>query len=321
MTSYTSIGAYKIAMMVRSAKTILVEGETDASLLNRLILERALGSSHAGAKPVVDRVDLIKDQILSGMGNRQRVLKIAEAVGGSRDKFRGFVDKEWHGYDFVTEEVNNFLECDEALNSVMLTKGHSIENYFFDHSYYREFILRNFGDRLPHAYFEEIPKTVDSGLLAAFVLSAGARKAELIERCSGLISKDMLESTNAGFSMNIDLVIRALKARQVSDEKCEILRSECERVAPRALGAASYALIARWAVHGHIGDAVIWAALAKLATVHGLPAKEADQIECGQRREKFLDGAQFLARREENDRVPIDRLLSWAQGRQPSFEA
>lgn len=313
MTSYTSIGAYKIALMTRSARTILVEGDTDVAVIKRLILERDLVAEFAGGRPVIDGVGFVKDDVLSGLGNRCRVLAIAQEIPDSIKSFMAFVDREWSDYDFQANSNTQFLDNYSSDRNVWITKGHSIENYFFDPNYYRDYFLRNFGDKLLPGFFDRVPDVLEQALNLAFAFSAAAREAELIERCSGIISRTaLLLSADGKISLNVEAIERLLAARQVTQEKLTVFKQECVRVLSMTTAEIFDRPVARWLAHGHLGDSVVWACFALVAVGFGVDEESVDQIQSGRRREKLADGAHFIAQREDCEKAPLEDLISWA---------
>jgi hypothetical protein len=313
MSSYTSIGAYRIALLTRSARTILVEGDTDVTVIKRLLLEKSLDRECAGSRPVIDRVALVNDAALSGLGNKCRVLTVSQAIPASAVKFRAFVDKEWSGYDFQQSSHVQFLENYNSTDNVWVTKGHSIENYFFDNNYYREYFLRNFGDKLSPQFFELVPEVLDSALNVAFAFSVAAREAELIERCGGVMSRSVLRLVGQHqISLDLTEVRRLLSNRGADEERLVLFAQEYENALQISVRDITDKSIIRWLAHGHLGDSVVWSAFSLFAIGLGLDEDSADQIQSGRRKEKISDGAHFIAQRADCEKAPLDALVEWA---------
>ena len=79
MTTW-SLNAYEVAVrLLRSSKTIMVEGPTDKRVLNRMLLERAT----AIGRPLpclIDECSIVGDAQLAGKGAKERIEIVAGIV-------------------------------------------------------------------------------------------------------------------------------------------------------------------------------------------------------------------------------------------------
>ncbi len=108
---------------------ILLEGPDDKRLLELVGEQMGIGDGRVtietAARPKSDPGQV--------KGNRDKVLIVSELVASEqhRYKFIGFVDREFHGFEFfdTIQDVmtNNFIDSDR----ILMTLGHSIENYLF----------------------------------------------------------------------------------------------------------------------------------------------------------------------------------------------
>jgi hypothetical protein len=71
--------------------------------------------------------------------------------------------------------------------------------------------------------------------------------------------------------------------------------------------------VLQWICHGHLGEEMIRACAANLASEHGALALTVEQVERGRRVEKQLSDAEFVAQLEENAVHPLKTLVSWAE--------
>src|SRR5690242_20019632 len=97
MTPY-SLAAYKLAINLRSSKTILVEGSTDKKVLKRLFLQHQLDHS-VKVNCLIDEISIISDEMLSGKGNKEKIELVAAELKSQATKLNWLVDREWEGID------------------------------------------------------------------------------------------------------------------------------------------------------------------------------------------------------------------------------
>lgn len=314
MTRYT-LGAYVILLKTRSARTVLVEGDSDMKILNRLLLQASLGIQTAGSRPVIDRVSMVHDDSLSGLGNRERVLKLAEKLC-LQEKIRVLVDKEWHGIDLSPWGGSNDVPGLGDKNWGWLTRGHSIENYFFDPDYYKDYLLRHYGDSLPAAYFSEIGLSVQSGLVLGLILSLAARNVGILEQCGRAMPRSIYRWHRQIARIDVEELCSVLERRQVDHARLVDLREQVAHITAKLEEGEFGELPVRWLAHAHIGEAAIWALLALRAQMHGATDDMAVQIHTGNAKDKLSAGAHFIAQHEKTDRHPLDDLVKWATCRE-----
>ena len=123
-------------------KHILVEGRDDKYLIERLWQDFSTqNSQNSTYKILVDSAEnLIKGDSLDPFSNnRQKVEFIANSIHEKpyANDFVGFVDRELHNFEWdceINAELRDLAESHEVIKRLVLSRGHSIENYIFDFS-------------------------------------------------------------------------------------------------------------------------------------------------------------------------------------------
>lgn len=152
MSSYTLKG-YLITLLIRSARTILVEGPSDTTAVSRVLLEYPCTSK--GNLLLVDSVAMISNTGSIG-GNRDVVEFIYNEAMKSQAQLAALVDREYREFDIDLKLSDNLCCHKEIAPSMFWTIGHSLENYFFDVSYIVEVLKRIYPTIISNQLLDEI---------------------------------------------------------------------------------------------------------------------------------------------------------------------
>lgn len=305
MTTY-SLAAYELAVrFVRTKKTIMVEGPSDKRVIARMMLER--GTAAGREFPcVVDESTMVKDPKLAGKGSKEKVELIAGAIGAGNDaRFNWIVDREWEGID--TDKPEDFAPLADS-SWGLRTKGHSIENYWLRLDALRKYLHLVFGDVLSVSFFAALETRFEKMLQLAAAYSFSAKHCNIITRCNEAISRRDVEWTGAEYvmlsSFSICMASRGVTVDMAAKVDAYLRKESLQRASRDAL---------QWICHGHLGEQMIRACAANLAAEHGSPANTVEQVERGQRSEKLLSDAEFVARLDDRAVHPLGNLLTWAE--------
>ena len=302
-----SLGAYRIIVLIRSGRTLMVEGVSDRTVVGRLLVD--MDSSVAVARPVVDTPDIIEDALLTGLGNREKVLAIAEACEADPGKFRAVVDREWEGVD--AENLTwtfspNDVYADGKLSK---TKGHSSENYFLEHQFVTSFLRRQYALALAPGVLRLIEDSFDSVRRLALAYSLAAREAGVVTRIGGLLQRRHIVNQDARFALNSsfseDLQERGVAALTSNS----FMSSVSSRLDALEAGAGSGDIL-KWGPHGHLGFEVVWCCVAFILQQSGCEEMISEQVERGFVSDKLKHCADYLAS-STHDRFPLCQLTSW----------
>lgn len=241
-------------------KHILVEGKDDKYLIEKLcqdFLDKKGGS--ITNKILVDSAEsLVKgDGLTSFSNNRQKVEYIANSVIGTpyADSFIGFVDRELHKFVWASHcnsELQDILNSHEVIQRLVLSRGHSIENYIFDFSILCEVLEYLSTTIYANQAIDLFRETFQSALRVACSVGLAATKAEVLSKATSTIDHNLIEiisSTEVGFKFDEwveKLVFRGISTAQAQNlEENYIAYNE-------QITRASMPLV-RWICHGHIG--------------------------------------------------------------------
>jgi len=302
-----SIGAYRIALEMRSARTLLVEGETDKAVLQRLLLD----VSAEGPRPSIDTPALLADPDLHGLGNKAKVELVAARITKT-EKFLALVDREWESFNSSELALAN-IEGDLAANGGLLrTFGHSIENYFLEERNFSTLLRRHFSAQLRNGTLRLLEERFSGMCSLALAFSLAARDHQIIGASGGLISRHRIQIDDANFSLRdelkADLIGRGI-AEDIAEQFLSSVADYQARIKARGLPHS----VLKWASHGHLGGEVVWSCIARVVQEVDGDSPACEQIERGMKPDKLKHGADVLAT-AAHERRPLDWVARWLHG-------
>ena len=305
-----SLSAYRIVLRMRTARTLLVEGETDKTVIQRLLLEHPADEKPVASRPLIDTPALLSDQALSGLGNKEQVKLIAESCAVEARKFMALIDREWEGFDSESLELAACdHEYDRVTTTLIKTFGHSIENYFFDHMTFISLLRRQFPESLSNGVLRLIQEQFPKICELALAYSLTAKEMQLITRLAGLISWQCIDLEEAHFELN-EAFIGALAARGVERGQVVNFVTRAKAIQRKIAERNPDSRIIKWANHGHLGSEAIWACIAKVLERSGASNDICEQVERGMRSDKLKHGADVIAV-GPHERRPLEWLARW----------
>ena len=313
-----SLGAYKILLRMRSARTVLVEGESDKLVLQRLITDFYDDTSGQRISPVIDTPSLFRDEQVSGLGNRDKVILATEKCDPPPTQFRALIDREWDAFDedrYSLEEFENEYDDDSLIT--LRTYGHSIENYFIDLSTIISLLKRSFSSQLRPGLLRLLEEGYPEALRFALAFSLAVKKNQLIGKLSHLLSRSHLEIRGDAFHVSANSFSTALSLREIDEDAQRQLVTDIEDFIASISGAAPSTATMKWASHGHLGHHAIWCCMAYLMEGAGCDKGACDTVERGMRAEKLVHAADTLALSQLEKR-PLDWLARWLSGLVPN---
>jgi len=248
-------------------KRLLVEGKDDKKFFKLLLDEfyRQSNISLTHNKIIIDSAeDLIEFNNYSTnnvrIKNREKVETICRKVENESYSHRlvGFVDREFREFS-INETIHDNLNFHKIQGRLVWSRGHSIENYFFDFSVLRE-SLRDLSDT---EWFSEALDLFE----------------KLIESTMRLACAASLTGNEIGNHGNFNLIKKSInwEIMEVSDSRVMIFLDKWEKsirdkktnpnLAQKIVARYQYWLKIidsvnlqdiKWICHGHIGIAVIW---------------------------------------------------------------
>lgn len=299
-----SLGAYRIVVKMRSAKTLLVEGVSDKTVMHRLLLNHE-GSS----QPVIDTPDLLRDERLTGLGNRTKVQLAATEIGDC-SKFLALTDREWDEFDDATYSHHHLQHPPQiGCPRTVTTLGHSMENYFADEETFVSYLCRVHAGDITRGVVRLVREQfVDSARLG-LAFSLAARDLHLLSSLDGLPKRDDISVDSTGFALK-ESFAQALMSRRVEAEIAQRFVVLVADYRARINSVSLDASVAKWALHGHAGCQMAWSCIALLLQEAGVSDDVCEQVERGRAKEKLLHGADRLAANEDEGR-PLHWIARW----------
>lgn len=307
-----SLNGFLNAALRRSSRTVLVEGPSDKHVLHRIELERFPTKAGASA---IDHAGMLDDPSLAGMGNRAKVLAVqarADALAVAVPKISlvlaTLTDREWDGLNFVSYAPHPPWTPPTQQHNRFITTGHSLENYNFDIECAVEFLKYTFAEHISAALLAELQAKFSAMLVFATVLSLKIRDESCIGRCAGLINPSHIEVRND--RAYLDACFGAACAGRNVASSAHIVATT-----NAAIDAAWTDLegngFTQWLPHGHIGEEILWSAIAKVALLAGVPVEVTNEIAHGYKKERERFKAQWLSKLAPARRQPLDEAIEW----------
>jgi len=234
---------------------LLVEGKNDSSIFESLFNE-ILGVDWYDERNLkIDNAErLISSDDLKG-GNRERVEKICETY--KHNNLIGFVDREFRKFQ-VDEKIIDEIKTHYRTKNLVWSRGHSLENYYFEIGILQLVFHDVCGDEFDEAY-KLFSKNINSYIRTAGVLSLIGHNFNQFERIKRTIgwkiftSKGELDISNWEKEISSHTSFTQDDINQIKDGLPRLISlindTEIETI--------------KWLCHGHIGSSVLWMAFAR----------------------------------------------------------
>lgn len=241
-------------------KHILVEGKDDKYLIQRLCQDFLAKNGKCTTDTIlVDSAENLtkEDELAPFLNNRQKVEYIANSVIGKpyADSFIGFVDRELDKFKWdydCNSELQDTHKSHDVIQRLVLSRGHSIENYIFDLSILCEVLEVISTTNYANPAIKLFRETFYSTLRVACSVGLAATKSQVLTKANSTIGYSLLEIVSPPeVVFKFDEWVRILVDRGISIEQEQSLRSNYT-IYNEQVSRASIFLI-RWICHGHIG--------------------------------------------------------------------
>lgn len=178
---------------------LLVEGSEDRKVFLRLISEVAdnkddpasfINSVSIDVSEQLIEIERYSNQRHEKIGAREKVEIVCRAVENKdyASKLIGFVDREFRGFE-IDERLADSIGSHKVDNRLIWSRGHSIENYFFEKLSMKRWIR----SLIEQEWFEDIISSInaffESALIHACAISLAVREVSFVERIEGLTEK------------------------------------------------------------------------------------------------------------------------------------
>lgn len=297
MSSYSSVSAYLLAVRLRTNKTLLVEGVSDKKVLSHFILKKN-HVDNVRANYCIDDASLIDDKTLGPIGAREKIKNIANRR--PPDNFRCLIDREWDGLNTIS------LEYEAALfpGNTFVTRGHSIENYWFTPESFINFIIHTHPANVSADYLKNIESHYAVILQFSAAYSLACKSLSIVSRANEMLSRENIELNNAVFTASscLDNKIAARGQHCNLFDTTNLLLAQTKQFEQDKL---------QWICHGHLGEQAIRACIGKLAQIEGYDAQTIESIEFGFKIEKLKLDSEHVTSLPEGGATPLNQVLSW----------
>lgn len=307
-----SLNGFINAALRRSGKTVLVEGPSDKHILHKIELERYPTKAGGSA---IDHAGMLDDPLLAGMGNRAKALKLqacadalARAVPKISDVLAIMTDREWDGVTFVGFTPQPEWCPPAQQKNRFITIGHSIENYHFDIDCVVDFLKYTFPEHVSAALVANIQDAFNAILVFATVLSLKIRDDSCITRCGGLVDPAHIAIIDGRVYLDANF---GAACAQRGIASAATLVDETNFAVDAAWQELSGKSFTQWLPHGHIGEEILWSAVAKVATLAGVPAEVTRAIAHANKKDRDRFKAQWLSKLGAAKRAPLDDAVDW----------
>lgn len=315
MQGYSLLG-YINAVRQRSEKTMLVEGPTDAVLVNR-VKHKIIQEGTFTKNGAVDGAAMLQDSsdpALHGKGNKAKILALLNLVASDSrvqvaltNKLGTVTDREWDGIVAGREFLDPWTPPNQSPPHFR-TVGHSMENYFFTSEAFKAWLLQSFAEHVSSQFLLEVEHRFISMIALASTWSIGIRDACAIQRAAGLISRDMLKWDNGCYQFNASVNAK-LAQRQINVPANFITKINSEAKSYAATHNANVPGV--WLCHGHLGEEILWSCIAHLAGEMQISPNALNAIERGNLELRFRCLVDFVTREKLADADPLRDAVEW----------
>lgn len=306
MSKYRDIASYNLAVKIRSYRTVLVEGVTDKNVISNFFLVKNYTEKN-DTRYFIDDVSIISSEPeLATLGNRQRIIHIAEKLSKKNEKLGYLIDREWDDIDFE----NLGLPPPEQIEKTFVTRGHSIENYWFSADAIISFLQHSVPTSITAAFLHDLNHRFPSITLFSAAFSIAAKEGGVITRLDDLLEHIDIEIYEDGFRLKHEFNNKLLERRS------EFNMAAACNYQLTILQTQSVEFL-RWICHGHLGEQAIRACVARIALDSGIDQQTVANIERGDKHGKFRHDSKYITTYSRETVAPLNDLLAWVRTESP----
>lgn len=244
-------------------KHLLVEGVTDKRIF-KLLFDEWKQQNNINAKAteeiVIDTAECLVN-INDAPGNCDRVKKICQSIENKPYNYKlvGFIDREFNEFQYISD-FEDKLKKHKIQGRLIWSRGHSIENYFFEYLILREYFR---GLALASESFNEALEVfsrqlLESILKIACAVTLASKEIGKMGKIEDRIIQDFFQIMNNELVIKLeDLKENLIKSKtDFTTEEAEKFCEEYLNFYSKISSCQDYQTI-RWLCHGHIGMKLI----------------------------------------------------------------
>jgi len=301
-------------------RVLLVEGDKDRRAFRRLIRAIAPCDSRVSLDVDIDTADILRSPKGRSLGNREKIEAFCEQLKDKHiaDKFVGFVDREFREFYLDGNgPMQDLLTGHFVHERLVWSRGHSIENYFFDLDILREAFQLFADSESSHSALETFRRVFGPSLFLACAASLAANDTGFLTLVAGSIDWKIIQLSKDSVAIDV----AQWKDRLVNDRGA----TECiaDQIIDRynywhSRAAVSQPQTVRWLCQGHIGFRMIWAVYARcLYEASGRTERETVDVLRADEKVRFCACAEFWAKRTTGGGVPYPSAVLAMLGVKP----
>ncbi len=250
---------YRNMLRMSHSKFLLVEGKNDRRFF-QFLLNELFSRTHQDIPRESINIDCAEDliKVENSYSNRQKVELICSSVQNTAlaVKLIGFVDREFREFD-MNDVPRDKLTSHNVKDGVVWSRGHSIENYYFDFYTLRDPLRENSDiDHFDQA-LDLFGKLLNSTLCVACSISLAAKELGKLKQIRKSINWKVVEITSSEVKLKLDDFKQELIRfhRFTEGESKRFIESINEW--SKRVDKADITCI-RWMCDGHIGFSFMW---------------------------------------------------------------
>ncbi|MEG3439965.1 DUF4435 domain-containing protein [Pannus brasiliensis CCIBt3594] len=250
---------YVTEIIMSEDRFLLLEGSDDQDFFTLICNYLKKNGAQISAEKLDSLKSIVIDtaeRIQGEIGNRDKIEKICELVSQESSNVNrrvvGFVDREFRGFEY-DNYLKDHIKTHKINNRLIWSRGHSIENYFFEISTLKE----AFNDYLVSSFYQEAFEIFESKfnhtLRIACALSLAGLSANLLKLIDRSLDWQCIDITSTSIEINLEKWSDILMSRKFNLDQLRIrnLFNQFETYLNRTDQCDIETL--RWLSHGHIG--------------------------------------------------------------------
>lgn len=232
-------------------KYLLVEGKQDKQFF-RLFLNQFSPQ----IRTVVDSAENFIS-FENTFGKREIVEKISDLIAETiyANRFVGFVDREYREFDL--ESLVDCLNCHNLKTRLVWSRGHSIENYFFDYQIIHESLLGLSSVDCFDSAIKNFEDCFEETIRIACALGLTGYQMHKIEVVRSSIHSNLFNVENSKIVLQVETWQKSLKIKKFTEEEILMAINSFQSWLEK-LTNISFETV-RWLCDGHSGIEIIWA--------------------------------------------------------------
>lgn len=253
-----NINSYRMKVRITQRPLLLVEGMSDKLTFQTLIDEAGQRNHELKRDIDIDTAEMIESPADEILGNREKIEEVCRGLVGDKavQQFVAFVDREFREFS-EGETIVDMISGHRIDGHVVWSKGHSLENYYFDFVTLRQaFRTVSETGKFTQA-LDKFERIFGSALLCSCAVGLAGRDVGNIEIARTSINWETISITSNSVSVDQVRWAESLRRKRYDRESIEhLIRCYIEWV--HRLSSVDLNTV-RWLCHGHVGLSVLWA--------------------------------------------------------------